>query len=227
MNAWTPLRSLVMTGGALTVTLGLYIMMDRMISRDRVRLLDTMDASPIEFVRSAQDEQTRSKDRRRKAPPKPQEIRKVRSELDTLVSAAQTLPTDMAAFDVKSLLGEGGGVALGRQLVEAQDGTGGEEVALLMASELTPLAMLPPQYPRNALSRGIEGWVDIVFGVDERGLVRDVKVRDADPPGLFDRAAIAGAERWRFRPVMEDGKAVRVRAATRVMFELPKGQRRR
>ncbi|MBT8445644.1 MAG: TonB family protein [Gammaproteobacteria bacterium] len=221
------LRSLVMVTGALVVTLGLYVMMDRMISTDRVRLVNTMDASPIEFVRSAQDDQTRTKDRRRKPPPKPQEIRKVRSELDTLVSTAQTLPMDMAAFDVKSLLGEGGGVALGQQLVEEENGNGAGEVALLMASELTPLAMLPPQYPRNALSRGIEGWVDIVFGVDQQGLVRDVTVRNAEPKGVFDRAAIAGAERWRFRPVMEDGKPVPVRATTRVQFELPKSSRGR
>jgi periplasmic protein TonB len=45
-------------------------------------------------------------------------------------------------------------------------------------------------------------------------------VRGAEPQRLFDQAAIDAVKRWRFEPIMRDGKAVAQRAAIRIRFEL-------
>lgn len=203
--------------GAFVITLSLYVLMDRMISQDRIRLVNTYNAQPIEFVRTPLDNQTRSKDRRRKPPPKPKEIRKVRSDLETSVTRAASLPQEMMAYDVKSLLGKGGGVALGQTLMEGS----AESMAMVMASDLTALSMLPPQYPPTALMRGLEGWVQLAFRVTEEGLVEEPTVMDAKPGGVFNNAARNAVLRWRFRPVISDGRAVAVRAFVQIDFNLP------
>ncbi len=203
--------------GAFVITLSLYVLMDRMISQDRIRLVNTYNAQPIEFVRTPLDNETRSKDRRRKPPPKPKEIRKVRSDLETSITRAASLPQEMMAYDVKSLLGEGGGVALGQTLMEGS----AESMAMVMASDLTALSMLPPQYPQTALMRGLEGWVQLAFRVTEEGLVEEPTVVDANPSGVFNNAARNAVLRWRFRPVLNDGRAVAVRAFVQIDFKLP------
>lgn len=211
------MKTVLVVLGALTVTTAIYVLMDRMISRDRTRLLNVYDAQPIEFARTPLEEQTRKKDRRKKPPPKPKEIKRVRSEVDASLNRMASLPQDFAAYNVTSLLGEGAGVALGQNLLEGS----GESMAMVMASDLTPLTMLPPQYPPSALMRGTEGWVQVSFLVTEEGFVEDPVVLDARPKSTFDDAAMAAALRWRFRPVVQGGQAVAVRAYMQIDFTLP------
>ncbi len=63
-----------------------------------------------------------------------------------------------------------------------------------------PVHREQPQYPRQALARRIEGWVELVFEVDDQGRViaESVQVIDAQPEGVFDRAARRAIVRWRF-----------------------------
>jgi protein TonB len=65
-------------------------------------------------------------------------------------------------------------------------------------SSLTVRRYAEPAYPRNALARRLPGWVDVVFTVEPSGRTRDVQVAGADPPGVFDDAAVAAVRRWRF-----------------------------
>jgi len=90
----------------------------------------------------------------------------------------------------------------------------------MMANDLIPLSMLPPQYPPNARVRSLEGWVDVVFSIDSRGLVDDAWVVDAEPQEIFDRAATDAVLRWRFRPMEEDGQPVATLRRIRINFSL-------
>lgn len=202
--------------GALLINLGLYLLMENMISRDRVRVLDLFDAQTIEFVRSPVEDETRTKDRRRKPPPKPREIKKPKAEVDD-VSSRSELPADFQAYNVSSLLGEGGGVGVGQRIVQGS----GERMKMVMASDLTALAKIPPQYPPWALARGLEGWVELTFIVTEQGTVLDPVVVDSNPKNAFENAALAAVVRWRFRPVMNNGEPQPVRVFLRVDFEIP------
>lgn len=76
--------------------------------------------------------------------------------------------------------------------------------------EMLPLVNIQPTYPTRAAQRGIEGWCQVAFTVTETGGVRDVRVVDAEPPGMFDQASIRAAERFRFQPRVVNGQPVEV-----------------
>ena len=73
-----------------------------------------------------------------------------------------------------------------------------------------PIVKVQPQYPREALQKGLEGWVVLEFTVTESGTVRSVKVVDSSPPEIFDSAATDAARKFRFKPAYVDGKAVEI-----------------
>jgi protein TonB len=57
---------------------------------------------------------------------------------------------------------------------------------------------VPPEYPRGAERRGLEGVVTLEFNISADGAVSDVKVVAADQPGVFDEAAIAAVTQWQY-----------------------------
>lgn len=61
-----------------------------------------------------------------------------------------------------------------------------------------------PKYPTIAKRRRIEGSVTVKFTVTREGRVRNPQVIAAQPPGIFDRAALDTIQRWRFRPQAAD-----------------------
>lgn len=63
------------------------------------------------------------------------------------------------------------------------------------------------------------GWVELRFIVGRDGRPRDIMVVDANPAGVYDTAALAAVERWRFQPVTENGRAVERRTRVRLRFE--------
>jgi len=60
------------------------------------------------------------------------------------------------------------------------------------------LRQVAPDYPFRAERAGVEGEVRVAFTVDERGRPRNVSVVDAQPSGVFERAAEKAMARWRF-----------------------------
>lgn len=92
--------------------------------------------------------------------------------------------------------------------------------------ELMPIVKVAPQYPRIALTRGIEAFVTVEFTVTETGRTRNVVIVDAATKGgkatsMFDRAAIAAAEQFKYQPRVQDGTAVPVHGVqNRFVFEL-------
>lgn len=82
-----------------------------------------------------------------------------------------------------------------------------------------PVQTDPAAYPVLARRMGLEGLVEIVFMVDERGRTDDIRVvRSAG--GLLDDAVVAAARHWRFEPARRNGVPVRVRESYRQKFVL-------
>ena len=77
----------------------------------------------------------------------------------------------------------------------------------------------PPNYPSTAFDRGIGGQVIVKYVVDPSGRPQHVSVVKSTPPGVFDRAAISAVKRWRYAPVLVDGKAVAVPANILIRFD--------
>jgi periplasmic protein TonB len=85
------------------------------------------------------------------------------------------------------------------------------------------LVRINPEYPSRARSRGVEGWVQIEFTITPAGTVKDPKVIDAEPKGLFERAALEAISRWKYNPKVEEGRPVERRGIQIVLrFELEK-----
>ena len=92
---------------------------------------------------------------------------------------------------------------------------------VFMDGSYVPIFQVPPQYPRRAAERGIEGCVVLKYVVTEVGSVRDPEVIQSIPQGIFDRAAIRAALRYKYKPLIRDGNAVEVEGVTqRITFVL-------
>ena len=53
---------------------------------------------------------------------------------------------------------------------------------------------------------------------DTSGRVAEVRVLSANPPGVFEQAAVNAVRKWRFEPVMKDGRAIEAGVATTISF---------
>ncbi len=88
------------------------------------------------------------------------------------------------------------------------------------ASALTLERSAPAVYPLAALQRNTEGWVDLEFVVDRFGQPRNLGVVQGSPAGVFDAAALAAVEQYRYVPFERDGRLYERRLRLRVRFQL-------
>ncbi len=87
--------------------------------------------------------------------------------------------------------------------------------------DVVPLVRVDPDYPARARQRGIEGYVDLEFTIGPVGTVENVRVIAANPPAVFDRAALRAVRRWRYNPQVVEGVAVaREGVRVRLRFKL-------
>jgi protein TonB len=102
--------------------------------------------------------------------------------------------------------------------------TGGRSRITMAAGsdrDVIPLVRVNPDYPQSAITRQIEGWVQVQFTITAAGTVKDAIVVDALPKQVFDDAALKAIVRWRYNPKVESGAAVeRVGVQTRIVFQL-------
>ncbi len=75
-------------------------------------------------------------------------------------------------------------------------------------------------YPADAKRKGIEGHVILSILIDEEGRVRQARVLESTPPGVFDDAALSAVRQWEFEPAGYQGKNVRVWARQTFRFAL-------
>ena len=77
--------------------------------------------------------------------------------------------------------------------------------------KLVPVSTGRPQFPQYAYDRGISGWVEVVFIVDKNGQVRNPRILDAQPKGIFEEAAIKSVLSWQYDRKIMAGQAREVR----------------
>jgi protein TonB len=68
-------------------------------------------------------------------------------------------------------------------------------------SQVIPLVRINPQYPRNELLAGVEGWVKVRFTVEPDGSVSSPRVVQSKPPRVFDSSALRAIKKWKFKLV--------------------------
>ena len=96
----------------------------------------------------------------------------------------------------------------------------GEAKAKGINSGVVELGCPKPNYPNRAMSRHIEGSVKITLTISASGTVASASVAVAQPPGIFDDAALDAAKRCKFKPKMVNGVPVQLKTSKTFRFSL-------
>lgn len=83
--------------------------------------------------------------------------------------------------------------------------------AVAGSAEPKLVRMVQPEYPQEALLRGIEGWVEVSLQVSPAGDVFEPRVEQSNRGRLFNRAALAAVQQWKYAPHNDDVASERVR----------------
>lgn len=188
-------------GLGIFITLVLFFVMQAVIATDEARLDEGAKGKLLDFVRLEEDQELQTKQRKPKPPPPPDEPPPDMPKPE-FESSDISQGVDVGAVDVDVNLNvEGGGFS--------SDG------------EYLPIVKVNPQYPRRAQTRGIEGFVLLEYIVTKTGAVRDPVVIEAKPPGIFNRAAINAALKYKYKPKVVNGEPIDVAGVkTRITFEM-------
>jgi protein TonB len=198
-------RLVLATLFAAVITLGLFFLMQSLIQSGGSALTDAPRGSVLDFVRVKKEEAVQKKDRKPKKPPKPEQPPPDMAppQMDAPSPENTTSGMDFGA-DLAAELSLEGGLAL-----ESGDG------------EFLPIVRVAAVYPRRALQRGIEGYVDIEFTVSKLGSVTNPKVIQASPEGIFEQAALDATLKYKYKPRVVNGEPMAVSGVeVRVKFEL-------
>ena len=76
--------------------------------------------------------------------------------------------------------------------------------------EYLPIVKVAPIYPRRAQTRGITGYCIVEYTVTTSGRIRDPKTVDCEPSGVFERASLKAAEKFKYKPRVVDGQPIEV-----------------
>ena len=197
-------RYAIGVAAGVVVTFFLFLLMQALIKSDKSPFSDPGKGQLLDFVRLQEDQELITKKRKPKPPPPPDEP-----------------PPDMPKPDFDSNISQGVEIgAVNVQVDHNLSGTGG----FTADGEYLPIVKVAPIYPRRAQTRGIEGYVLLEFIVMTTGAVRDPVVIDAKPPGIFDRAAIQAALKFKYKPKVVNGEPVEVAGVRNLIkFELEDG----
>ena len=186
---------------ALVINAIMFVAIEYMIGNRRIRLTDTSEFDISNFIRVAEQSREVRSRRDPEAPQKPQnEMQQDLQQLASAPSAGGVAGFDVSMPDIDLGIDAGSGIAIARQL--------------------TPLVKFPAEYPMAARAKSIEGFVLLRFTVTETGAVADPEVLQAEPPGIFNRAARGAVLRWKYQPQMVDGKPTAVVSYARVNFQM-------
>lgn len=83
-----------------------------------------------------------------------------------------------------------------------------------------PITKVTPDYPPQARSRKIEGFVELEFLVAINGSPQEIRVVRSQPEGLFDRNAVRALMRWKFKPAERNGAVEATTTRTTINFRL-------
>ena len=76
--------------------------------------------------------------------------------------------------------------------------------------EYLPIVKVAAIYPRRAQSRGISGYWIVEYTVTTSGAIRDPVAVDCQPEGVFEKASVKAALKFKYKPRVVDGEAIEV-----------------
>ena len=184
----------------------LFLLMYLMIKPGDLDLEALKNRQMIDFIRIKKDDTLNERDRKLPDKPPPPK-RPPPPEIDQ--PELKKMPTPMLDIelpDINMPIDTDGALVGGGQFL----GDGG----------LIPLVRIAPRYPRKALIEGREGYVIVELLVDEKGSVISASVVEANPSTIFNAAAIQAVLKWKFKPRVSGGVAVKQRGLTTIEFTI-------
>lgn len=181
----------IVVGGSVAVSL-LWVM-QFLIATGQDVLQDKNPRRFMDFVRVEKEEVVERRDRKPKQPPKPEEEppdvpQPQQDDINPSSESVYVAPVGInaGAMDIASSFG-----------LSASDG------------EYLPIVKVAPVYPRRAQQRGVEGYCTVEYTVTVAGTVSNPVVVDCSS-SLFERASIAAAKKFKYKPRVIDGEPISV-----------------
>ena len=134
----------IVTG--VVVTLSLLFVMQLLIASGKTALTKPRERAKLEFVRVKRNENLNTQDLTPEKPPKPPE------------TPPETPPQDMDNIDPNAPT-----IDIARPTVTANTDIGGPGGMNIAEGDYLPIVRVAPVYPSRALSRGLEGFLDMAF----------------------------------------------------------------
>jgi len=187
----------------ISVTLSLLFIMQLLIEHAEDAIVKDRTRYELNFVRIKRNETLNTEDLTPEKPQKPPELppELPPQDLDNIDPSAPTI--NIAPPPVSTNIDIGG--------------PGGMNIA---EGDYLPIVRVAPIYPARALSRGVEGYVDMSFTVTATGTVKDPIV-EYSTSSLFERAATRAVLKFKYKPRVVDGVPVEVVGVkTRISFRI-------
>lgn len=185
------------------VTLSLLFVMHLLIEYGESAVTKERTRHNLDFVRVKRNESLNLEDFTPEKPPKPPE------------TPPETPPQDMDNLDPNTPT-----INIAPPPISANTIIGGPGSMNIAEGDYLPIVRVAPVYPARALSRGLEGHVDLSFTVTAAGTVRDPIILFSTS-SLFERAATRAVLKFKYKPRVVDGIPVDVPGVkTRITFRI-------
>ena len=207
-NRWRTAGSIA---GGVFVALVLFLFMNTLISGGRGQQGEATAGQIVDLIRVQDEEVVQTKRRvRPKKPPPPKDPPPPPKLTVSNEAKPQQDPMriDLPQIDVSGAAG--GGPFIGKW----EPGDPAAE------GDVIPIVRIDPQYPREALLDGTEGYVRFRVLIGTDGSVIDTEVIEAAPGRLFVRNATRAVRRWKFKPRVVDGTPVERWGTTTIVFSM-------
>ena len=185
----SPVRMLISVLLAIPVVVGLFMIMHSLIDRDfqNPEVSNTKIADLVQPDEDIQLESTVAKPDKVEDPEEPppeMEMMQIDLNMDTdIQNSAPVATVDVNISTTGMSSGDG---------------------------EYLPLVKVAPIYPRRAQSRGISGYCIVEYTVTTSGAIRDPQAVDCEPAGVFEKASVKAALKFKYKPRVVDGEPIEV-----------------
>ncbi len=174
---------------SIPVAFGLFMIMNALIDRD-FEQPEVTSRKVAEIVRPDETIETQvtveKPDKVEDPEEPPPEMEQIDFEMDADIDVVNTAPTASVDISIST-----SGMSTG-------DG------------EYLPIVKVAPIYPRRAQTRGITGYCIVEYTVTTSGAIRDPIAVDCQPSGVFEKASVKAATKFKYKPRVVDGEAIEV-----------------
>ncbi|MEM1174389.1 MAG: energy transducer TonB [Pseudomonadota bacterium] len=187
----------------IAITLSLLFVMHLLIEYGEDAVTKERPKYQLDFVRVKRNENLNVEDFTPEKPPPPPEV-----------------PPEVPPQEMDDLSADGPSINIAAPSVAGAGDIGGPAGMNVAEGDYLPIVRVAPVYPARALSRGLEGYVDLKFTVTSAGTVADPIV-EFSTSSLFERAAIRAVLKFKYKPRVVDGVAIDVpNVKTRISFKI-------